>query len=103
MINPKVNGKSEQIKLKEAIAGTQFSKANDEKARTLAEERKSFESRGNRLQGVRVPLAECSGNGADARASSCSLSTTTSTGMFSRPPDPARYLVTATGVPTATA
>ena len=30
--------------MKEAIAGTQFSKANDEKARTLAEERKSFES-----------------------------------------------------------
>jgi hypothetical protein len=44
LINLKVNGKTEQIDLKEAIAGTQFSKANDEKARTLAEERKSFES-----------------------------------------------------------
>ena len=44
LINLKVNGKTEQIDLKEAIAGTQFSKANDEKARTLAEERKTFES-----------------------------------------------------------
>lgn len=44
MINLKVNGKNEQVGLKEAIAGTQFSKANDEKARILAEERKSFES-----------------------------------------------------------
>ena len=44
LINLKVNGKTEQIDLKEAIAGTQFSKANDEKARMLAEERKSFES-----------------------------------------------------------
>jgi len=44
LINLKVNGKTEQVDLKEAIAGTQFSKANDEKARTLAEERKTFES-----------------------------------------------------------
>jgi hypothetical protein len=44
MISLKVNGKTEQVDLKEAIAGTQFSKANDEKARTLAEERKTFES-----------------------------------------------------------
>ena len=44
LINLKVNGKTEQVDLKEAIAGTQFSKANDEKARVLADERKSFES-----------------------------------------------------------
>ena len=44
LINLKVNGKTEQIDLKEAISGTQFHKANDEKARVLAEERKSFES-----------------------------------------------------------
>ena len=40
LINLKVNGKTEQVDLKEAISQTQFSKANDEKARTLAEERK---------------------------------------------------------------
>ena len=44
LVNLKVNGKDQQIDLKEAIAGTQFHKANDEKARTLADERKSFES-----------------------------------------------------------
>jgi len=44
LVNIKVNGKNEQIDLKEAISQTQFSKANDEKARTLAEERKAFES-----------------------------------------------------------
>ena len=44
LINLKVNGKTEQVDLKEAISQTQFSKANDEKARTLAEERKTFES-----------------------------------------------------------
>jgi hypothetical protein len=44
LINLKVNGKTETVDLKEAIAGTQFHKANDEKARVLAEERKSFES-----------------------------------------------------------
>jgi hypothetical protein len=44
LINLKVNGKTEQVDLKEAIAGTQFHKANDEKARVLAEDRKSFES-----------------------------------------------------------
>ena len=44
LVNLKVNGKDQQIDLKEAISQTQFSKANDEKARTLAEERKSFES-----------------------------------------------------------
>ena len=43
-IKLKVNGKEERVDLKEAISQTQFSKANDEKARTLAEERKSFES-----------------------------------------------------------
>jgi len=44
LINLKVNGKTEQVDLKEAIAGTQFHKANDEKARVLADERKVFES-----------------------------------------------------------
>ena len=43
-IQLKVNGKNEVVDLKEAISQTQFSKANDEKARNLAEERKSFES-----------------------------------------------------------
>ena len=44
LVNLRVNGKDQQIDLKEAISQTQFSKANDEKARTLAEERKAFES-----------------------------------------------------------
>ena len=44
LVNLKVNGKDQQIDLKEAISQTQFSKANDEKARNLAEERKTFES-----------------------------------------------------------
>jgi hypothetical protein len=44
LVNLKVNGKDQQIDLKEAIAGTQFHKANDEKARVLAEDRKTFES-----------------------------------------------------------
>jgi hypothetical protein len=44
LVNLKVNGKDQQVDLKEAISQTQFSKANDEKARTLAEERKAFES-----------------------------------------------------------
>jgi hypothetical protein len=60
LVKLKVNGKDETVDLKEAIAGTQFHKANDEKARTLAEERKQFESDrdtavqelGNRLQHV---------------------------------------------------
>ena len=60
LVKLKVNGKDETVDLKEAIAGTQFHKANDEKARTLAEERKQFESErdtavqelGNRLQHV---------------------------------------------------
>jgi hypothetical protein len=43
-IRLRVNGKDEVIDLKEAISQTQFSKANDEKARNIAEERKSFES-----------------------------------------------------------
>ena len=42
-IRLKVNGKSEVVDLKEAISQTQFSKANDEKARNLAEEKKVFE------------------------------------------------------------
>ena len=44
LVKLKVNGRDETVDLKEAIAGTQFSKANDEKARMLAEERKTFES-----------------------------------------------------------
>jgi hypothetical protein len=44
MVKLKVNGKDELVDLKEAIAGTQYSKANEEKARTIAEERKTFES-----------------------------------------------------------
>lgn len=44
MVKLKVNGKDEQIDLKEAISGTQYMKANEEKARVLAEERKGFES-----------------------------------------------------------
>lgn len=44
LVKLKVNGRDQTVDLKEAIAGTQFSKANDEKARTLAEERKTFES-----------------------------------------------------------
>ena len=44
LINLKVNGKTEQVDLKEAISQTQFSKANDEKARNLADQRKAFES-----------------------------------------------------------
>ena len=44
LVNLKVNGKDQQIDLKEAISQTQFGKANDEKARNLAEERKTFES-----------------------------------------------------------
>jgi len=44
LVNLKVNGKDQKIDLKEAISQTQFGKANDEKARTLADERKTFES-----------------------------------------------------------
>ena len=43
-IKLKVNGRDEVIDLKEAVSQTQFSKANDEKARNLADERKTFES-----------------------------------------------------------
>ncbi len=42
-IQLKVNGKSEVVDLKDAISQTQFSKANDEKARNLADERKAFD------------------------------------------------------------
>jgi len=44
MVKLKVNGKEQAVDLKEAIAQTQYSKANEEKARVIAEERKSFES-----------------------------------------------------------
>ena len=44
MVKLKVNGKEQAIDLKEAISQTQYSKANEEKARTIAEERKTFES-----------------------------------------------------------
>ena len=44
MVKLKVNGEEQSIDLKEAIAGTQYMKANEEKARVLAEERKTFQS-----------------------------------------------------------
>jgi hypothetical protein len=44
VVSLKVNGKDEKVALKEAISQTQYSKANEEKARNLAEERKTFES-----------------------------------------------------------
>ena len=44
VVSLKVNGKDEKVALKEAISQTQYSKANEEKARNLAEQRKSFES-----------------------------------------------------------
>ncbi|NDB65710.1 MAG: hypothetical protein EB168_08595 [Euryarchaeota archaeon] len=44
MVKIKVNGKEQAVDLKEAISQTQYSKANEEKARTIAEERKAFES-----------------------------------------------------------
>ena len=44
MVKLKVNGEEQSIDLKEAIAGTQYMKANEEKARVLADERKTFES-----------------------------------------------------------
>jgi len=64
LINLKVNGKTEQVDLKEAIAGTQFHKANDEKARVLAEDRKSFESeRAEVAQGYAKQLQHIRGLG----------------------------------------
>ena len=64
LINLKVNGKTEQVDLKEAIAGTQFHKANDEKARVLAEDRKSFESeRAQVAQGYAQQLQHIRGLG----------------------------------------
>ena len=42
-IQLRVNGRDEKVDLKDAIAQTQFSKANDEKARNLAEDRKAFD------------------------------------------------------------
>ena len=63
-IQLKVNGKDEVVGLKEAIAGTQFHKANDEKARVLAEERKSFESeRANVAQQYAEQLQQIRGLG----------------------------------------
>ena len=44
MVKLKVNGEEQAVDLKEAIAGTQYMKANEEKARVLAEERKTFQS-----------------------------------------------------------
>ena len=44
MVKLKVNGKEQAVDLKEAIAQTQYSKANEEKARVIADERKTFES-----------------------------------------------------------
>jgi hypothetical protein len=44
LVNLKVNGKTEQVSLKDAISQTQYYKANEQKAQTLAEERKAFDS-----------------------------------------------------------
>ena len=44
MVKLKVNGEEQAVDLKEAIAGTQYMKANEEKARVLAEDRKTFQS-----------------------------------------------------------
>lgn len=44
LVNLKVNGTVEQVSLKDAISQTQYYKANEQKAQTLAEERKAFES-----------------------------------------------------------
>jgi hypothetical protein len=44
LVKLKVNGKDHEVDLKEAISQTQYFKANEEKARTLAEEKKTFES-----------------------------------------------------------
>lgn len=60
LVNLKVNGKNETVDLKDAISQTQYYKANEQKAQTLAEERKVFESErqqvadayGERLQHV---------------------------------------------------
>lgn len=40
----KVNGRDEKVSLKDAISQTQYYKANEQKAQSLAEERKAFES-----------------------------------------------------------
>ena len=44
MVKLKINGKEQAIDLKEAISQTQYSKANEEKARDIAEQKKTFES-----------------------------------------------------------
>ena len=49
MIQMKINGRNEEVGLKEAVSQTQYFKANEEKARTLAEEKKSFESQRQEL------------------------------------------------------
>ena len=51
-IKLKVNGKDERVDLKEAISGTQYYKANEEKARVLADEKKSFESERAQVAGA---------------------------------------------------
>ena len=64
LVKLKVNGKDETIDLKEAIAGTQFHKANDEKARVLAEDRKTFESeRAQVAQAYQTQLQQIRGLG----------------------------------------
>ena len=45
----KVNGKDQHVSLKDAIAQTQYYKANEEKSQILAEERKQFESERNTI------------------------------------------------------
>lgn len=64
LVKLKVNGRDEVVDLKEAIAGTQFHKANDEKARVLAEERKSFESERQQVaQAYQAQLQQIQGLG----------------------------------------
>ena len=52
LVKLKVNGKDETVDLKEAISGTQYYKANEEKARVLADEKKSFESERAQVAGA---------------------------------------------------
>ena len=44
VVNVKVNGETQQVTLSEAISGTQYRAANDQKAQQLAEARKEFDT-----------------------------------------------------------
>ena len=60
VVRVKVNGENKEVSLTEAIQGTQYRAANDQKAQELSEQRKSFDTErhavaeefGNRLQQV---------------------------------------------------